>query len=154
MKEIHKKYNCGNCDFFVFDAALQPTNANVIKTADADLNRKVRCGRCHKDPPQMVMLAVPNPLDARQVQMKQERVYPLMADYEFCSHHPMLRADTLRGLVAACFYAWDNRLTYKPGEIPDSIAAGFSRPPTLDEAKKLAFGADAKPGEAVPEPRK
>lgn len=148
---IREKYNCGNCDFWEFAQELVPVQSSTIKFADGAKPLQVRAGRCRKDPPQMVVIPVQSRMG--QMEVKQERVFPLQTENDFCSHHPMLRADTLRGLVASCFHVWDNRVAYKPGEVADSIAAGFTRKPTLAEAKAIAFGADAKAGEPVPEPK-
>ena len=78
---------------------------------------------------------------------------PITLDSEFCSHHPILKADTEAGVEALRERARREYLDYRPGKNPDEIAAGFSRPPTLAEAKLIARGADAKPREPVPQPK-
>jgi hypothetical protein len=141
---LTEKYNCGNCDFWLEDASLKPTDGPGIKLSDGG-ERKISCGFCRKDPPAPYMVMEPNALDPRVGQMKQKRMMPITLSGEICSHHPVLRADVLRGMVAGCVRAYLDMLDYKPGKYPDETAAGFSRPPTLAEAKGLAAGATEKP---------
>lgn len=149
MGALTDKYNCGNCDFWLEDITLQPAEGPGLKLADGG-NRKLRCGFCRKDPPMPYMEMVPNALDPRQGVMKQKRLMPITLDTEICSHHPILRADVLRGTVAQSVRAYLDLLDYKPGKYPDETAAGFSRVPTLEEAMRLARGATAPRGEDVP----
>ena len=152
MSALTEKYNCGNCDFWQEDAGLQPADAPGIKIADGG-NRKLRCGFCRKDPPIPFMEMVPHPINPQIGMMKQKRMMPITLDSEICSFHPILKADTERGLEALRESARREYLDYRPGKNPDEIAAGFSRVPNLDEAKRMARGADAPRGEPVPQPK-
>mgnify|MGYP001562304461 CR=1 FL=1 len=127
MIKIIDKYCCGNCDFYLPDDLKHPV---------------LVAGRCRKDPPVTVLRWFREPL----------RVRPIVNYEEICSFHPMLHADTERGIEALREAVRREYLDYRPGKNPDEIAAGFSRVPTLEEAKRLARGADAKPGEPVPLP--
>lgn len=146
MSAITDKYNCGNCDFWLEDPTLTPTGGPLLTMHDSGAKRAMRLGHCRKDPPSMVMVPVPHPMDPRQVQMRLQRHYPITQPDEFCSHHPILKADTLRGMAAMAVQAYlRDVLDYKPGTYPDQNAAGFNRIPTLEEAKTLALGAKEKP---------
>lgn len=149
---ITDKYNCGNCDFWLEDATLAVTGKSLIQ-ADSGKSVVLRFGHCRKDPPVMSMMPAPHPMDPRQLQLKLQRHYPITGPHEICSHHPVLHADAERGIEALREHARREYLDYRPGKNPDETAAGFSRPPTLEEAKRLARGADAKPGEPVPQPK-
>ena len=149
---ITDKYNCGNCDFWLEDPALAVVGKGLI-THDSGKPVVLKFGHCRKDPPAMMMGASPHPMDPRQMQMKLQRVFPITQPGEVCSHHPILHADAERGIEALREAARREYLDYRPGKNPDEIAAGFSRVPTLDEAKRIARGADAKRGEPVPDPQ-
>ena len=152
MTVITDKYNCGNCDFWQEDAGLQPADAPGLKLSDGGI-RKFRCGFCRKDPPVPYMEMVPHPMNPQIGQMKQKRMMPITLDTEVCSHHPILVADTERGIETLREAARREYLDYRPGKNRDEIAAGFSRVPTLDEAKRIARGADAPRREPVPQPK-
>jgi hypothetical protein len=93
----------------------------------------------------MAMIPMPHPMDPRQMQLKAQRYYPITQPGEICSHHPILKADTERGIEALREQARREYLDYRPGKNPDEIAAGFSRVPNLDEAKRIAVGHTEKP---------
>jgi len=150
MSAITEKYNCGNCDFWLEDPTLSPSAGAALVMHDSGKPRAPRLGHCRMDPPTMVMIPVAHPMNPQMMQMKMQRHYPITQPDEICSHHPILKADTLRGMVALSIRAYLDMLDYKPGKYPDETAAGFSRIPTLDEAKRMAQGANANPGEPVP----
>ena len=86
----------------------------------------------------MMMGASPHPMDPRQMQMKLQRIYPITQPGEICSHHPILRMDVERATEWSREHTRREYIDYRPGKKPDENAAGFSRVPTLAEAKHIA----------------
>lgn len=143
---------CSTCPYWRGDAALKPAAAPVLAANDAasDVSPDTPpAGRCYLNPPQMVMTPTPHPMDPRQVVMTQERLYPLTLAGEVHACHPDAQKDRVLSAITYAINAWRAHLSYKPGEHPDEIASGFSRVPSLTEAKDFAVGMDVRPGAEI-----
>lgn len=103
-------------------------------------------GQCHLNPPQMVMAAQQNALG--QMQQGMIPLYPLKHLDGFCSHHPAIVLSRTMFLEKAKIRAQKDALEFDPSKYGDN--AGYSRAPTLAEAKTIGAGPhkDSKDGAA------
>lgn len=129
---------CNTCPYWKHEAALQQ-RVKASLAGQPDVVNEV--GLCYFNPPNQVMIPVPNPLDPRQVTMQSQRVFPVMLETEFCSHHPGRVLERERSLEFAREKARRDLVAYDPEKFPD---VGFNHPPSLAAAKQMATVADAR----------
>lgn len=142
MKSVTEKYTCSNCELWIEDPSVKVVGGATIKLADG-VSIERQFGRCRRDPPVMAMVPQAHPLDAKQIVMNEKPIRPVTASVDFCSCHPAYRLDTETLHEMNREHARRTYLEYKPGKHDDATAAGFSRVPSLDEAKRMSRGAGA-----------
>lgn len=133
-------FSCGACPLWQHDPGLKPAAQNHGNLTPP------RAGHCRLNPPQMMIVPVQSRI-SQQMEVMTQRLYPQTFDHETCGQNPRRWDDKFRRLVTFAISAWDNRLTYKPGENRDEIAGGFSRMPSLTEAKEHAVAWHEKPAD-------
>jgi hypothetical protein len=138
--KITETYRCENCDFWQ-EISEHSASSPLMDGAGRPLSG-ARAGNCRKDPPQIHPIPVPGKLHG-QVVLEIKRIYPPTLADEVCSHHSALAGRLWKGAIEYAVRHWREYLDYRPGKYPDETAAGFSRPPTFDEARKYVPGPDA-----------
>lgn len=101
-------------------------------------------GRCMFTRPTMYMVSrqeQPGAVVARgaapRLTMEQQQFFPLMSASHRCADHSERVRDEARQLAVFVEQVRRNTLDYKPGEHADEKAAGFSRPPSLAEVRRM-----------------
>lgn len=126
---------CGNCDHWQYIGEGKIEGAN-----DVGFNgRKTdtfRVGACAANPPQVFMVPQGSRVVSGAMQLSVQRHYPQTAESETCGAHPRKRLQFLKVVAGSIIEQYFSRLEYDPDK--HHVKGGFSRPPSLDEAKNLA----------------
>ena len=101
-------------------------------------------GLCMFKRPEIMLMQKQGPIQG-SVAVEQQRVYPPMLSEEGCADHPDFQQEQWGLKVAIALRLWAGRLEYDPDR--HHTKTGFSRPPTLQEAKDLAANKDQLTGE-------
>ena len=125
------EHTCKTCQFWETKGEMDLSGGIALNDGG---RVKGEVGECHKNPPRMAMVGQQSALG--QMQATLQRIFPMTLASEFCSHHPANKRDEVARTVALALGLYFNRLEYDPDK--HHTKAGFSRVPTLDEAKRMA----------------
>jgi len=131
------KAQCKNCDHWKFVGSGTVTLPDgIAKGPKNDGSKVVEIGLCTLKPP--VVHFVPRASNVLQgaYQLEKQRHYPETTSDEVCGEHPAVKLKTAATLIQIAIKAWITKLEYDPDK--HHTNEGFSRIPTLDEAKALA----------------
>ena len=94
------------------------------------------------------MIQLQSRINPQAAQIQTVPVYSISGESETCSLHPNRIEDAWCKRIVFAIQAWHNTLAYKPGDVADETAAGFTRRPTFEEARRYA--ANVAPNEPLP----
>ena len=124
---------CSNCDHWQFQGEGEVERVGSLNNGTKET---LRIGICSAHPPKVFMVPMGSRVVQGGMQLSAQRFYPQTTESETCGEHPSKRLQLSKVIAGSIIEQYLTRLEYDPDK--HHVKGGFSRPPSLDEAKNLA----------------